>query len=422
MQLVSREDDIMSGAILFLNRWPLYEDERRWENRLAAPELVFEPEDRVTYLCDEAGLSGAPPGAERVHVVADFNDVEGVLELVDAVVRDEGPFDHVIAFSEMLLDLAATLRERYGIPGSSRAETSRFRDKTVMKELLAQAGLRVPRWASCRTEEQILAAAEEFGYPVIVKPVRGASSQGVREIASAEQLRALCAERSLDGLEIEEFVRGEILHVDGVMDAFGKPLFLCTSRYISTCLDFERLGEPLGSVFQTEPGLRGRCEDFAVRCLTALGLRSSAFHLELFDTGEELVFLEVGARVPGAEVPYVIDDVHGVNLFRLWVDVLLGRPVDPPVPDPLLSGGWLIVQGPKPLPQKVTAAGSLLGQVPYIYRELVPSPGEVLVSRPGSYATLQGGRFLFRGGTQQQIEDAVRQARAQYRLTTEPVP
>ena len=47
---------------------------------------------------------------------------------------------------------------------------------------------------------------------------------------------------------------------------------------------------------------------------------------------------------------------------------------------------------------------------------------EVLVSRPGSYATLQGGRFLFRGGTQQQIEDAVRQARAQYRLTTEPVP
>jgi uncharacterized protein (DUF1330 family) len=34
---------------------------------------------------------------------------------------------------------------------------------------------------------------------------------------------------------------------------------------------------------------------------------------------------------------------------------------------------------------------------------------------------LQGGRFLFRGGDQEQIEAAVRRARAEYRLTTEPV-
>ncbi|WJV50661.1 ATP-grasp domain-containing protein [Streptomyces flavofungini] len=412
----------MSGAILFLNRWPLYEDERRWENRLAAPEVVLPPEaDRVTYVCDEGGRSGVPADAERVHLVTDFGDLDAVLGVVDAVVRDEGPFDHVIGFSEMLLDLAATLRERYGIQGFSPEETSRFRDKTVMKETVSRAGVRVPRWAACRTEEQTLAAAEEFGYPVIVKPVRGASSQGVREIASARELRASCAGQSPRELEIEEFVRGDILHVDGVLDAAGKPLFLCTSRYVSTCLDFELLGEPLGSVFQTDPAVRGRCEDFALRCLTALGLHSSAFHLELFDTGDELVFLEVGARVPGADVPYVIHDVHGVNLFRLWVDVLLGRPVEAPVPEPELSGGWLIVPGPRPLPRKVTAATSLLGVVPYVYRELVPRAGEVLAPRPGSYATLQGGRFLFRGGTQEQIERAVRQARARYRLTTEPV-
>jgi hypothetical protein len=363
-----------------------------------------------------------PAGAERVRVVAGFDDLDGVLGIVDAVVRDEGPFEHVIGFSESLLDLAATLRERYGIAGSRPEETSRFRDKTVMKETLSRAGLRVPRWASCRSREQVLAAAEEFGYPVIVKPVRGAGSQGVRKVASAGELRALCAAGSLHGLEIEEFVAGEILHVDGVLDAAGKPLFLCTSRYVSTCLDFELLGEPLGSVFQTDPAVRERCEDFAVRCLAALGLHSSAFHLELFDTGEELVFLEVGARVPGADVPYVIHDVHGVNLFRLWVDVLLGRPVDLPAPVPEQSGGWLIIPGPRPLPRKITATTSLLGEVPFVYRELVPGAGEVLIARPGSYATLHGGRFLFRGGTQEQIEEAVRRALARFCLTTEPVP
>lgn len=413
----------MSGAILYLNRWPLYADERRWENRLAAPEILFHPDtDRVTYLCDEGGRSAVPAGAERVHVVADLDDLDGVLRVVDAVVRDDGPFDHVIGFSESLLDLAAALRERHGIAGPRSEETSRFRDKTVMKDTLAQAGLRVPRWASCRTQEQVLASAAEFGYPVIVKPVRGAGSQGVHKVASAQELRALCAEVSLHDLEIEEFIQGAILHVDGVLDAAGKPLFMCTSRYLSTCLDFEALGEPLGSVLQTDPAVREACEDFAVRCLAALGLHSSAFHLELFDTGDELVFLEVGARAPGADVPYVIHDVHGVNLFRLWVDVLLGRPVDLPVPVPGQSGGWLIVPGPRPLPQKVTAATGLLGAVPYVYRELVPRPGEVLIARPGAYATIHSGRFLFRGGTQEQIEQAVLQARAQYRLMAEPVP
>lgn len=411
----------MSGAILFLTRWPLYEDERRWENRLADPALVFGPDaDRVTYVCDEGGRSGVPADAERVHLVPDFRDTTAVLAVLDAVVRDEGPFDHVIGFSEMLLDLVATLRERYGVPGPGREETSRYCDKTVMKERVAAAGLRVPRWQPCRSTDRTLAAAEEFGYPVIVKPVRGASSQGVREVASADELRTLCGERDLRGYEIEEYVRGDILHVDGVLDAAGEPLFLCTSRYVSSCLDFELLGAPLGSVFQTDPEVRGRCEEFALRCLRALGLRRSAFHLELFDTGDDLVFLEVGARVPGADVPYVVNDVHGVNLFQLWVDVLLDRPVDPPPPEVESSGGWLIVPGPDPLPQKVTAATSLLGRVPFLYRELIPNPGEVLVSRPGSYATLQGGRWLFRGGTQEQIEEAVRQTRARYRLTAEP--
>lgn len=412
----------MPGRILFLNRWPRHLDGRRWENRLASPEDLFFPEeDRVTYVCDQPGRTGVPADAESVHIVRDFADLDGVLASVDAIVRDEGPFDHVIGFSELLLDLAATLRERYGIPGATPAETSRFRDKTVMKAMLAQAGIRVPRWASCRSLEQVLVDAEDFGFPLIVKPVRGASSQGVREVASAEELRALCAEQSLHGYEIEEYVQGEILHVDGVLDQAGKPLFMCTSRYVSTCLRFELLGEPLGSVLQTDPTVRARCEDFALGCLTALGLKSSAFHLELFDTGHELVFLEVGARVPGADVPYVIHDVQGVNLFRLWVDVLLGRPVQPPPYDTAQSGGWLTIPGPRPLPQKVLSATPLLGEVPFLYRELVPGPGEILVAQAGSYATLQGGRFLFRGGTQEQIEEAVHTVRANYRLAAVPV-
>lgn len=410
----------MPERVLLLNRWPQYRDSPRWDNELARPEdLIDQERYRVTYICDPPGRSGVPVDAADVHGVGDFTQVDGVLRLVDGIVAEQGPFDYVIAFSEYLLDLAAAIRERHEIPGPKPPEVDRFRDKTIMKTILAEAGIPVPRWVTCRSPEQVLSDAESLGFPLIFKPARGASSQGVRKVASAEELLALCALPDLIEHEIEQYIPHEIVHVDGVVDRHGKCLFMSTSRYVSNCLAFE-LGEPFGSVIQTDPGMRAGCERFALRCLSALGLTSSAFHLEFFWAGREFVFLEVGARVPGADVSYVIRDVCGVNLFRLWVDVLLGNPGRPPRPTFAESGGWLMIPRPKPLPQKVMSATSLRGEVPFLYRELVPRPGEVLEPADG-YATLQGGRFLFRGGTPEQITDAMHSARAKYCLRAVPV-
>jgi hypothetical protein len=357
-----------------------------------------------------------------VHVIDDLTDVNVVAELVGRLIQDDGPFAHVIALSEFLLDIAAELRQRYRIGGPTPAMVTRFRDKTVMKGILAESGIRVPRWSSGLSADQLLAAAEELGYPIIFKPVRGASSQGVRKAESAAELRALCQVPDLCQYEVEEYVTGDVLHTDGVVDAVGECRFMVTSRYAGNCLAFEH-GEPLGSVILTDESRVGECHEFARSCLAALGLRRSAFHLEYFDTGKELVFLEVGARVPGADVPYVVHDVAGVNLFELWLDVLLDNPLAPPLEWPAGSGGsggWLMIPRPRPLPRKVLSATPLVGKVPFLYRELVPSAGDLLVDHPGSYASLQGGRFLFRDGTEVEIWDAVMKAQAAYHLSTEP--
>jgi hypothetical protein len=364
-----------------------------------------------------------PDAAAGVHVVDDLTDVTAVAEVAGRLIQEDGPFTHVIALSEFLLDTAAELRHRFQIDGPGPDLVNRFRDKTIMKDVLAASGVRVPRWSAGRSSAQLIAAAQQLGFPVILKPTRGASSQGVRKAGSAAELAALCQGLDLTGYEVEEFVAGDVLHTDGVVDKDGECRFMVTSRYVGNCLAFEQ-GEPLGSVIQTGETRVKECHEFARGCLAALGLRQSAFHLEYFDAGTELVFLEIGARVPGADVPYVVCDVTGVNLFRLWMDVLLGNPLSPPLEWPAGngdSGGWLMIPRPRPLPRRVLSATPLTGRVPFLYRELVPGAGDVLVDRPGSYATLQGGRFLFRGGTDDEIWDAVMKARAAYRLSTEPV-
>jgi hypothetical protein len=420
----NRRQPIIDSRILFLNRWAQHRSPDRWDNELARPEMLIDHDfHRVTYICDGNGRFGVPADAADVHIVDDITNVATMAALVERLISEDGPFDHIIALSEYLLDTAAELRQRYGIPGQTPTEVARFRDKTVMKSTLEVAGIRVPRWSAERDVDRLLIAAESLGYPVIFKPIRGAGSQGVRKVQSAQELRALCHASDLCQYEIEEYVAGDVMHTDGVVDAAGECLFIVTSRYLANCLAFEN-GEPFGSVIQTDPDQVKIHQEFARTCIDALGLRNSAFHLEYFDTGQELVFLEIGARVPGADVPYVVRDVTGVNMFQLWVDALLGNPTVRPLAwpaDSFESGGWLMIPRPRPLPRKVLSATSLVGEVPFLYRELVPSPGDVLTDLPGSYANLQGGRFLFRGGSEAQIWEAVRRTQAAYQLTTEPI-
>jgi hypothetical protein len=410
----------MAGNILVLNRWPQYPNSDRWDNELARyGDLICHRQYQVIYICDTLGQQGVSfkgAGPSHIHVIPDFGDVDAVLDLVETLIRHHGPFHRVIAFSEYLLDLAALIRERHDIPGAKTAETDRFRDKTVMKTVLQKAGIRTPRWSSCSNVPQVLSDADALGFPLIIKPARGASSKGVRKVASAAELESVCRDQELDGYEIEEYIDGEVLHADGVVDRDGACQFMSVSRYISPCLDFES-GAPLGSIIQTDPALCAECREFALRCLAALGLRASAFHLEFFRTGHELVFLEIGARVPGADVSYVIHDVYGVNLFRLWVDVALDHRVDAIRQHPRDSGGWLTIPRPRPLPRRVIHSTPLVGRIPFLYRELVPRPG-VLLEDAGGYANLQGGRFLFRGGTEPEIADSIRAAQSLYTLIT----
>ncbi|MFT3803417.1 MAG: ATP-grasp domain-containing protein [Burkholderiaceae bacterium] len=407
--------------ILILNRWPRFPNTERWDNELADyGSLIDHRENEVVYVCDRKGtngilVDGIPPS--HLRIFEDFHDDAALVAEVRSASAEYGAFDMVIAFSEHLLESAAVIREALGIPGPLPEEVARCRDKTLMKSIVSTCGLRVPRWIRVTPGNTAASLAQELGLPIIVKPVRGASSKGVVKADTMQALEQILQRvvNERQPIEVEEFIDAPIMHADGVIDAQGQLVFLSVARYISTCLDFES-GTPLGSILQTDPDLLARVRTFAERCLLALGLRSSAFHLEFFETAGEFTFLEIGARVPGADVSYVVQEVRGYNLFRGWVEAMLERPQSQAMRKPTSSGGWLMVPRPRPLPCRVIAATSMRRTVPSVYRELIPAPGDWLEDSEG-YANLQGGRFLFRAATPQAVEDAMRNVLEGYQLT-----
>ncbi|MFF9195823.1 acetyl-CoA carboxylase biotin carboxylase subunit family protein [Streptomyces sp. NPDC014779] len=393
--------------IVIVNRWPRFSDGVRWDNELTRyEEFIDHRLHRVSYVVDGPGADGVLAGPEDIAAlvrVHDVNDVDALRSAVAEVVERVGPVDQLIALSEFTLEIAARVRQDLGIPGPTPAEVAVYRDKVRMKEILADKGVRVPRFRGCESVEQATGFARQTGFPVILKPVDGAASIGVHRVDDEESLAALLPTLDLSRYEIEEFVTGTIHHVDGYVDDASEVGFQVVSRYVNDCLGFGA-GLPLGSVVIQHSELRDRIEAFTQECVTALGMRTTPFHLEIFVTPQdELVFLEIGGRVGGSEVPHLLNKMFGVNLFEIWLRSLTGQDVEAPAKSGDPSGGWLCVPKPAELPARVVRATPMGDRVPSIWRELLPGEGEVL-EPGGSYDALHSGRFILLHDDQDQVE------------------
>nr|MBA3822210.1 hypothetical protein [Deltaproteobacteria bacterium] len=98
---------------------------------------------------------GSLPRSLKQHLT-DYLQVPKLLDDDDVVARVHTwmrgrAVDRVLANWEVMVLTAARLRERFGLPGMSHDAVRGFRDKQLMKERVAAAGLRVPRSARIRT-------------------------------------------------------------------------------------------------------------------------------------------------------------------------------------------------------------------------------------------------------------------------------
>ncbi|MEU1365855.1 hypothetical protein ABZ454_06940 [Streptomyces sp. NPDC005803] len=407
----------MNRHVLIINRWTnSFAEYHRYIDHTA---------DRVAYLTTAAGR---PPLdeelAEDIRVLSDLSDTGEVLAQTAELVELYGPFTHVLALSEFDLEPAGEIRRRFGIPGRGPAEVAAVRDKVVMKGLVAAAGLRVPAFQETPTAGLVREFAARHGYPFVLKPRAGADSQGVHVVRSDEQLDALLDGAGLADAQCEEFIDGVLYQIDGVVRG-GRLLTSRAWRCGGNCLDFAT-GTAFSSVANDDPDFESRVTDFAERVCAALALTDDVFHLEVFRTtgpsgeGDDLVFLEIGARAGGGQVRVIWEEVYGLDLVAASALVQLGEDVTTRPMD--LNGpvaGYLMMPEPPVRPAVVDAVTSLVGRVPALYAETLPPPGTVLSGNGGAVHT--AGTFRYRAGRSTEVEAAIRQTLASYRLDWHPL-
>ena len=233
--------------------------------------------------------------------------------------------DRVLANWEVLVQLAAHLRERWGVPGMSPDVVRGFRDKELMKERLRAAGVRVPRSRRVRTAAEVRAAAEEIGLPLILKPIAGAGSADTYCVRSQAELDATIPKlRGVAEASCEEYIEGEEFTFDTVCIE-GKPAYENICQYLPKPIEARSL-EWVSPVIITVrdmkqapllPGIAlGR------KVLTALKMGDGFTHMEWFLTPKgEAIFGEIGCRPGGAHLVDQMNYTSDIDLFREWARV-----------------------------------------------------------------------------------------------------
>jgi biotin carboxylase len=277
------------------------------------------------YGVGDTAVAALPAGVKPY--LADYLQVPRILDADDVIARVTAwlrgrEVDRVLANWEVVVLTAARLRERFGVPGMSVDAVNGFRDKQVMKERVAAAGLRVPRASRVRTASETRAAAERIGYPLVLKPIDGAGSADTYRVDAAAGLEAALANmQHVREASCEEFIDGDEFTFDTVCIG-GVPAFRNVAQYLPRPL-IARTNEWISPVIITvrdlaDPQLAGGLE-LGGKVLGALGMGDGFTHMEWFRKPDgEVVFGEIGCRPGGAHLVDQMNYTCDIDLFREW--------------------------------------------------------------------------------------------------------
>ena len=230
---------------------------------------------------------------------------------------------------------AAQVREARNVPGTSVRTTWLCRDKPSMKEVLRAAGVPTAASAAVHTVDEAVDFANATGFPLILKPRSGAGALGTTRVDSMQQLReALPTFGQYDSIAIEEFVEGHegfydtiainghVAH-DWITHYYPNVLEAMRHRWISPqFITTNRLGD---SPFYAE------VREMGARVIEALGIGTSATHMEWFYGPKGLRFSEIGCRPPGVGAWDLYSAANDVDVYREWAHAIVHGTTERPL-------------------------------------------------------------------------------------------
>lgn len=259
--------------------------------------------------------------ANRSYVV-NMQDREAVL----TIIRKEKP-DYILPEIEAIsIDaLFAAEAEGFCVIPNAEAVNKTMNRKNIRRFAAEELGLKTSRYHFVSTYEDMCAAAEDVGFPCVIKPVMSSSGHGQSIARSAEDLpnsweMAKEARGDASELIVEEFICFDyeitlLTARNGVETVFCEPI-----GHVQKDGDYIFSWQPME---MSKKALK-RSQTIAKAITDGLGGKG-LFGVELFVRGDEVYFSEVSPRPHDTGMVTLI--TQSQSEFALHVRAILGLPL-----------------------------------------------------------------------------------------------
>ena len=372
-------------------------------------------------------LGGGPSGRQ---VSFDFHDLDRGVEQVESY-ASKYPVGTIVAVDDAGTRLAAHASRRLELPHNPVGAVEATRDKSLLRQRLAAAGVPSPRFAIVGRNDDLMKVARGIPYPAVLKPLSMSASRGVIRVNNAEEFIAAFRriEEILDDPEyslecpgftdrvlVEEYLPGYEVSVEGVL----------ADHRLEVLAIFDK-PDPLEGPFFEEtiyvtPSRHPEAEieqvvatsEAAVR---ALGLEAGPVHIELRVSDAGVYPIDVAARSIGGLCSRTLSFGTGMSLEELLLRCATGKEV-PSYHREMRAAGVMMIP--------ILRAGVLRSVTGRKEAETVSLVESVTISIPAGEEVVplpEGNEYLgfifAKGETPAEVEEALRESHRHLTFTIE---
>lgn len=255
--------------------------------------------------------------------VEDMNDYEQVYRAVAFFAHKYGRIDRIESHNEHWLELDAKLRTDFNVFGYKESDMAMIKTKSKMKEVFQSIGLKVAQGQTFKTADEARKLAKRFDYSVVIKPNAGVGSSDTYKIQSQEQLETFLALLNPEVSYImEEFIDGDIITFDGLVDKDGKMVFYSSLEYSEAVLD--TVSNDSDMYYYVTRDIAPELVKVGEKCVKAFNIRERFFHFEFFRKKKtrELMPLEINCRPPGGLTIDMWNYSDNFDVFHQYANIV----------------------------------------------------------------------------------------------------
>ncbi|MBK5543672.1 ATP-grasp domain-containing protein [Pseudomonas sp. TH04] len=258
-----------------------------------------------------------------------------VVDLVETLHRREA-YHAVVSFQEFGLLNAALIQERLGILGNPIGPVLLTRDKGHMRAHMKANGIPSIPFATVNSPEEVIAFAQQCGWPIIIKPVNGAGSLQVHKLFSEDEVVPAYNAIKQDflttdlikydfpdiGIIAEKFIEGPEVSVEAISWDGQHTILGVTDKITTGYPGFVETGHSMPSALAPEK--IDAIKQLTISFLTSIGHLYGPSHSEIIFSETGPVIVESHTRTGGDRIFEMTELACGVDMFTATLQGLSG--------------------------------------------------------------------------------------------------